>query len=533
MSYQDEIKNKIFSQWRIIRYGMDEAEFSSGRPDVFTVDNFSVTQLTQDSRDVCEKSLFVAITCDQVISHIQSAMKAHPVAVVVEESVFQANRAFLPKGIYILVDHARLALSQLASFVFPAQPDQIYAVTGTNGKSSVVTFVRQIIGQLGTPVVSLGTVGMELSPLDRVPEFWERLKNESKLPKLTTPDAVSLHRVLSMLKQAGVDHFVFEASSHGLEQYRLHCVRVTVAAFTNLTQDHLDYHGTMESYFEAKAKLFTQILKDKGTAILNAGSPHSRSLALLLAQREISIQTYGVEVEADLVATTISLTSNGISFDLVWKGQSFGRQNLFLVGEFQLENVLCATLMAVAGGGYDIEDVISTYPLLKSAKGRMELVGTTDEGAMIYVDYAHTPDALLRALQALRLHLEENAFAQLHLVFGCGGNRDVSKRHLMGDIAHRFADQVIVTDDNPRDEDPAYIRAQILSQCIKGREIPDRQEAIAQAIAELGPKDILLIAGKGHEQGQIVRDQILPFDDAQIVQQILTVSHNQKFKSNK
>lgn len=509
------------ANWKIVYHGIEQ---QSSSPSPFQA--FSFSCVTQDSREISPSSLFVAVTCDHVLAHVTTAIQSRPVAIVIEEAVFLANQSFMPKSIYILVENARLALSQLAAEAFPAQPDQIYAVTGTNGKSSVVTFVRQMVGSLGAPIVSLGTVGMEKTPLDLpaspFAQAWEELKKQADLPKLTTPDAVSLHRVLSLVKGAGINHFALEASSHGLDQCRLHSVGVTVAAFTNLTQDHLDYHGTMESYFQAKEKLFTQILRNGGTAVLNTGSSYSRSLALLLAQRSVTVVTYGVEKEADLAATGISLTTDGMSFDLSWKGDLLGRYQVSLAGDFQLENVLCATLMTVGGGGYTLEEALSTYPSLKSAKGRMELVGKTAAGASIYVDYAHTPDALLRALQALRCHVEGTDSSQLHLIFGCGGNRDASKRHVMGDIAQRFADQVIVTDDNPRDEDPAYIRAQILAHCPKGKEVPDRHEAIIQGIRDLGSQDVLLIAGKGHEQGQILRDRILPFDDAQVVQEVLS-----------
>lgn len=472
--------------------------------------------IQQDSRKVQKGDLFIAITCDQIADHIRSAVAAGAAAIVVEKQTYLTQESQLPRSNYLLVENARLAFGALAACLYPDQPDRIYAVTGTNGKSSVVTFLRQILGFLKQKSASFGTVGLELSKDSQEQDSFSKQLN---LPKLTTPDALSLHKLLHELKQKGVTDFMFEASSHGLAQYRLHRVGVTVAAFTNLTQDHLDYHGTLGEYFEAKTRLFTEILKEGGAAVLNAASPLTRSLKLLLNQRNVNIITYGVGVAADLEARHVRLEPDHIAFELYCNEVFKGAFQVPMVGDFQLENVLCATAMAMAEG-FPLEKITPFFEKLRSAKGRMELAGVKANGARIYVDYAHTPDALERALEALRSHLKSTS-GRLFLVFGCGGNRDVLKRSQMGEIADMKADCVIVTDDNPRDEDPTYIRAQILSHCPKGIDMANRNDAINNAIGALEPHDILLVAGKGHESGQIVKDQVLNFDDIEVVRQLI------------
>lgn len=512
----EKIKNILPNGWEIPSLNADIGQ--SNLPS-FLDGNFN--NLHQDSRNVQMGDLFVAITCDRTNDHVRSAIAAGAVAIFVEKNFYQAQESQLPRANYILVDNTRAAFSEMAATLYPDQPERIFAVTGTNGKSSVVTFLRQILGFLNERAVSFGTVGLEFSSdeLRQDPSL-----QKLTLPKLTTPDAFSLHKLLHELKKESVTDFMFEASSHGLDQYRLHQVRVTVAAFTNLTQDHLDYHGTLESYFASKTRLFTEILVPGGVAVLNAASSYTRSLQLLLKQHEVRILTYGVNVTADLEAKNVHLEADHIAFDLYFQGTMKGAYRLRMVGDFQLENVLCATTMAMAEG-FSLEKIVPCFEKLVSAKGRMELAGIKDNGARIYVDYAHTPDALERSLDALRSHLTGTS-GQLSLVFGCGGNRDVLKRPLMGEIAHKKADRVIITDDNPRDEDPDFIRAQILSHCPTGINISNRNEAISTAIEGLGPQDILLVAGKGHERGQIVKDQILTFDDVDVVRKAIRVISN-------
>ena len=492
--------------------------------------------LQMDSRKVQSGDIFVATTCDASVDHIQAAIQSGAICVVLEQDLLQREghvlSAILSNIPHVLVDNARKTLGILASRLYSRQPKVIYAVTGTNGKSSVVTFLRQMLGLLGYPAASYGTVGLETD----VPSVCSL-----DLPKLTTLDALSFHQLLDSLSSQGVEHFVFEASSHGLDQYRLHQAKVTVAAFTNLTQDHLDYHETMDAYFEAKSRLFTQILVDGGTAVINGGSPYAKPLELMLQDRDITVLTYGVTAASgagfDIEARSVRLEPGSIHFDLYQYGGLVCPCRLSIVGDFQVENILCVVGMVLGAlnqgrsvplslkdilGNSTQSDLLSQ---LTSARGRMEFAGEGRPGAAIYVDYAHTPDALSRSLQALRLHLV-NTGGRLHLVFGCGGNRDALKRHQMGQIAHELADQVIVTDDNPRDEDPEFIRAQILSGCPDALGIPDRHMAIRRAIESLGQGDILLVAGKGHETGQIIRGKVFPFDDVAVIEELLE-SHSE------
>lgn len=489
-----------------------------------------------DSRKVLPGDVFVAITCDASVEHIRTAIQLGAGTIVLERDLLQREGAVLTEILmntpHIPVENARETLGILAAQLYPHQPETIYAVTGTNGKSSVVTFLRQMLDLLGHGAASYGTVGLELTDGAGCNNLGEAL------PKLTTLDALSLHQLLDSLSNQGIQHFAFEASSHGLDQYRLHQAKVTVAAFTNLTQDHLDYHGTMDTYFEAKSRLFTQVLVEGGTAVINAMSPYAKPLMLMMRDRNINVLTYGVVDGAggtfDIEARAVVLQPGAIVFDLYQNGVFVRHCRLSIVGNFQVENILCMLGMVLGGLNQGrsipltLKDIlgddtsVDLLSQLTSARGRMELAGETqgEISAAIYVDYAHTPDALSRSLQALRLHLEGTA-GKLHVVFGCGGNRDALKRAQMGTIAHELADRVIVTDDNPRDEDPNFIRAQILAHCPGALDVADRYTAIQRAIQSLGQGDILLVAGKGHETGQLVRDKILPFDDVAVVEEIL------------
>ncbi|MBX3457880.1 MAG: UDP-N-acetylmuramoyl-L-alanyl-D-glutamate--2,6-diaminopimelate ligase [Candidatus Paracaedibacteraceae bacterium] len=473
--------------------------------------DLTCSHVHSDSRLIQSGDVFVAITCDAVLDNVRVAITSGAAIIIVEHALIDELQRQFPSIQLIAVDSAREALSVIASQLYPRQPDHIYAVTGTNGKSSIVNFIRQILGELGRQSVSFGTVGLEFSSNTAViPKI--------DVPKLTTPDAMSMHKMLEQLTGAGVTDVAFEASSHGLDQYRLHQVKVTSAGFTNLTQDHLDYHGSMEEYFKAKVKLFTEVLTQDGAATINVGCPYGKSLALMLAHRPVRVVTYAVGAEADLVADRIQLEAGKIKFDLTYLGQSFGTQTVPVAGIFQIENILCAIGMIV-GEGIALPEVLAVLPKIQSARGRMEYVGSSDKGGAVYVDYAHTPDALMRALQALRLHAKN---ARVHVVFGCGGNRDSLKRPLMGKIADDLADVIIVTDDNPRHEDPSFIRAQIMAKSPRAVEVGDRRDAIATAIAGLSQGDVLLIAGKGHETGQLIKDTIVPFDDREVVRTCLS-----------
>jgi UDP-N-acetylmuramoyl-L-alanyl-D-glutamate--2,6-diaminopimelate ligase len=369
------------------------------------------------------------------------------------------------------------------------------AVTGTNGKTSVANFTRQIWEALGERAVNFGTTGVEgavAAPL-----------------ALTTPDPIMLHELLAGLAAGGVTHAAMEASSHGLDQFRLDGVRLIAAGFTNLSRDHLDYHGDLESYFQAKLGLFERVLPRQGTAVINLDDPHGirvREVAQACGQAVITV---GREAGNDLRLIGQRFDATGQEVLYSWGGASH-KTRLDLIGGFQAHNALLAAGLAI-GSGSAAAEVFDTLSALKTVRGRMERAATRSNGAAVFVDFAHTPDALETALQSLRPHV----MGRLLVVLGAGGDRDRGKRPLMGAAAAKNADLVFVTDDNSRTEDPASIRAAVLEGCPEATGIGDRAEAILTAVDALQPGDALLVAGKGHETGQTVGDDILPFDDAE------------------
>ncbi len=461
-----------------------------------------VSSIVADSRLVKPGDLFVCIPCAREIENISQAITNGATVILGQPKVLSGFTNQVK-----CIEHAnpRLALSLLAKDYFKIQPAILVAVSGTNGKSSVVSLVRQFWQLLGYKAASFGTVGLEVDPLHIPDDF-------PKVPSLTTYDSLSFFKLLQNLAQAKINHVAFEASSHGLDQYRIHGSELSVAGFTNLTQDHLDYHLTMENYLEAKAKLFNEILPPNRPAVLNTNSPYFESLASVISNPIIS---YGVDIKADLFATNVRTYGAKIIFDLHYHNQVFGDTTLNLAGSFQVENVLCAMAMVI-GAGESLNSILPLVPLLKSVSGRMEFIGSTPTGADVYVDYAHTPDALERALRSLRSHTE----GRVWVVFGCGGDRDITKRPIMGKIAADLSDRVIVTDDNPRNEDPSSIRRQIIGD-FGLKEIADRSQAIMYCVAHLEKGDSLLIAGKGHEMGQIIGDKIYPFSDKQQAEIVL------------
>jgi UDP-N-acetylmuramoyl-L-alanyl-D-glutamate--2,6-diaminopimelate ligase len=390
----------------------------------------------------------------------------------------------------------------LAARFYGRQPRTIAAVTGTNGKTSVAHFTREIWAATGHAAASLGTLGL-VSPQGRRPGA------------LTTPDPVGLHRDLAGLAASGIEHVALEASSHGLAQHRLDGVRIAAAAFTNLTRDHLDYHVDMEAYRAAKERLFSELLPAGEAAVLNADSPEFARLTALCRGRGHRIIGYGHRAGSDLRLLQREPGSFGQRLAIAAFGSTH-RLELPLVGAFQAMNALAALGLALATGTPP-EAVFAAVPGLPGVPGRLQLVGQAAAGAPVFVDYAHTPDALAAVLTALRPH----AAGRLLVVFGAGGDRDRGKRPQMGRTAAALADRVYVTDDNPRSEDPAAIRRAILAAAPDAVEIGDRGAAIAAAIGELRPGDVLVIAGKGHESGQIVRDAVLPFDDALVAREVL------------
>ena len=400
----------------------------------------------------------------------------------------------LPAGVpYVEAANPRRAFARAAARFAGPQPRTIVAVTGTSGKTSVASFARQIWTHAGRKAASIGTLGVVAPHMQRY-------------GALTTADPVSLHRDLAELAAAGVDNVAMEASSHGLDQCRLDGVSLTAAAFTNLSRDHLDYHPTMESYFAAKRRLFDTLLPQGAVAVLNADVPEYPALRDACLTRRQRVISYGRE-GADLRLVSATPVPQGQDIEIGAFG-STRRITLPLAGAFQTMNVLAAVGLAV-GTGLSPHAALDTLVALEGVPGRLQLAGIKANGASVYVDYAHKPDALATVLKALKPHVE----GRLVVVFGCGGDRDAGKRPIMGKIATDLADRVIVTDDNPRSEDPATIRAQILAAAPGAAEISPREDAIREAVTGLEVGDVLVIAGKGHERGQIVGDTVLPFDD--------------------
>jgi len=410
-----------------------------------------------------------------------------------------------PRGLaddvpYLSVNDARAALARAAARFYPRQPATVVAVTGTNGKTSVVSFVRQIWTRLGRAAASLGTIGL-VAPAGEAPG------------NLTTPDPVVLHQLMDKLAGEGVSHLAMEASSHGLEQRRLDGVRLAAGAFTNLTRDHLDYHRTLDAYRAAKLRLFDALLPKGAAAVVDADQPEASTIAAIARQKRLRFIGVG-RAGADLTLLDSSRAGFAQLLELRVSGKT-ARVKLPLVGAFQVANALVAAGLAIATGTA-ADDALASLEFIRGASGRLEFVGKKN-GAPIFVDYAHTPDALANALAALRPYAD----GRLLVVFGAGGDRDAGKRPLMGAAAAAGADRVIVTDDNPRSEDPAAIRKAILAAAPEAVEIGDRAEAIRAAVDDLKHGDVLLIAGKGHETGQIVGDRTLPFSDQTAVRTAL------------
>ena len=457
--------------------------------------------ISADSREVTADMVFFAVpgTKTDGLAFVPQAVQRGAVAIVAEHDPGDE----IGSATFVKAADVRLALAQASALLYPRQPETIVAVTGTSGKTSVVDFVRQIWSALGAKAASLGTLGI-VAPSGPV------------AGSLTTPDPISLHKALDTLARSGVTHLALEASSHGLLQRRLDGVRLTAAAFTNLSRDHLDYHATLDEYLAAKLQLFERLLEPGQAAIVDADSDVAEKIIAACETRGLRVISTGfkgdslrlLEAKPENFSTQLKIAYEGKIFQLL----------LPLAGAFQVSNALVAAALCIAGGS-PAEKVFPALETLKGAPGRLEIVGRKN-GAPVFVDYAHKPDALDKAIRALRPFVR----GKLIVVFGCGGDRDTGKRPIMGEIAAQLADHVIVTDDNPRSEDPALIRKAILrgaegSENVE--EIGDRALAIARGIAMLAPDDGLLIAGKGHETGQKVGEQVLPFSDSGCVRAIL------------
>jgi len=453
--------------------------------------------LSVDSRKVMPGEAFFALPGAKLdgLAYAGQAAARGAAIIVAERAPHEALSAS-----HIVVADARAALAQAAARFYPRQPETIVAVTGTSGKTSVAAFVRQIWMKLGIEAASLGTIGIVSSKLN-------------VYGSLTTPDPIALHRALDELASAGVTHLALEASSHGLDQKRLDGVRLSAGAFTNLSRDHLDYHPTLDAYFAAKLRLFTILLPAGAPVVFDADADAAPRLLRALAARAPTLR--GVGAKGDYIALEPT-TREGFSTRLALAHAERRYDVLLpLLGAFQVSNALVAAGLCIATGS-DPGAVFAALATLEGAPGRLERVGAR-HGAPVFVDYAHKPDGLEKALETLRPLVER----RLIVVFGCGGDRDPGKRPMMGEIAARCADVVIVTDDNPRSEDPAAIRAAILAAAPGAREIGHRGEAIDAGVRLLESGDALLIAGKGHETGQIVGDSTLPFSDREAAQAAL------------
>jgi UDP-N-acetylmuramoyl-L-alanyl-D-glutamate--2,6-diaminopimelate ligase len=458
-----------------------------------------VTGVTADSRAVRPGFVFAALRGSKAdgTKFVDDAVAKGAVAVIAAADVVLT----VPDTVIVLrAGEPRRALALLAARFYGAQPRVAVAVTGTNGKTSVAEFTRQIFAACGRSAASLGTIGL-VKPDGGV------------YGSLTTPDPVTLHKTLAELAAEGVTHLSLEASSHGLDQHRLDGVRLTAGAFLNLGRDHLDYHATEADYLAAKMRLFCDLLEPGQLAVINTQSAHSPQVMAAARTRGLRVLTTGANGD---VLKLMSLARDGFAQRIVVRHDGRDYDMRFpLLGAYQVENALVAAGLVIAAGE-DAAAAIGAIGTLKGVSGRLELAGERD-GALVIVDYAHKPEALGAALDALRPF----ATGRLICVFGCGGDRDKGKRPIMGRIAIEKADVVIVTDDNPRSERPAAIRAEILAAAPGAREIGDRGEAIGAAVGMLGAGDVLLVAGKGHETGQIVGDKVLPFSDQDAVREAL------------
>lgn len=461
-----------------------------------------LTGISDDTRTLEKGDIFVAITGTDFdgFDFIDQAIEKSASAIIAQDGK-ETPQSVLDKNIpFITVENPRQTLSYLAAQLHPKQPEQIFVVTGTNGKTSVAAMAAQLLEKQNIKAASLGTLGFKSD-------------HATIDARLTTADPVRLHEILDQAANADIQALAMEASSHGLDQYRLDGVNITAAAFTNLSQDHLDYHGDMNHYFEAKARLFTELnIKEKRVAIIK-DDLWGDKLSSLCKANNIKVETFGKD-GATAEIHGLKPQTHGQDIDLTYKGQRLTIA-LPLIGHFQAYNALCAALLINLS-----VDQLGLLETLKPIEGRLEYCATTQSGGHVYVDYAHTPDALENVLKAMRPHTEQ----RLIIIFGCGGDRDNTKRAPMGKACQDFADIVILSDDNPRSETPSDIRAQAKIGCPDAIEIDGRRTAIEHGIKMLQKDDILIIAGKGHEDGQEIKGVKHPFHDPSIVKEILSIN---------
>lgn len=488
--------------------------------------------VSQDSRTLQKGDLFIALdgTRYDAIHFVKEAVERGAIAILlqkrkkedfknIEETLEEREGIFYIKSVPFLFtkNDPRAIVGHMAACIYPKKPKYIFAVTGTNGKTSVSFFIRDIMVGLGFPAAAMGTIGIFVKN-NKEKEYIE------KVSSLTTPDSITLYKMLCQLSYQGVEAVALEASSHGLDQGRLLGISLSAAGFTNLTPEHLDYHPTMEEYFQAKSLLFKDLLPSGKTAVLNADSPEYAALKVIVEENQQKLISYGYkgdtfqfkDIRPDQKGSFLDINIGSTPYTLF----------LPIVGEFQVYNVFCALGMVMGALGIEPSspkflELLKTVALLKAPPGRLEYIGETSKGAAVYVDYAHTPDAFERVLKTLRPY----AKGDLWILFGCGGDRDPYKRPLMGKIACLNADHIVLTDDNPRMENPETIRKMIKigisKETGKVTEIPDRRQALLKIIPSLKRGDILLLAGKGHEEGQIIGKEIFPYNDAKTAREIL------------
>ncbi|AFX99369.1 UDP-N-acetylmuramyl-tripeptide synthetases family protein [Candidatus Endolissoclinum faulkneri L2] len=455
--------------------------------------------LTADSRKIQPGFLFAALPGSRLDgrNYILEAIANGAIIVLTTPNIIEC-------AVGIVRDkNPRRQLALMAARFYSKQPKTCVAVTGTNGKTSVADFTRQIWHSAGYLASSIGTLGTTV----------ENIITNSNL---TTPDAVEIHKILHNLAQANINHSVLEASSHGLDQFRLDGVHIRTAAFTNLTRDHFDYHINIDNYRRAKLGLFERVMLSGGTAVINIDSPEFNNFYTVAKRNQHQIVSYGMHSSARLRIISQRIQPNGQELEITIDGNYY-LVKLTLIGNFQAWNVLCALGLAISSGT-PIRLALEALPLLTSVRGRLERVAVLENEAAIYVDYAHTSHALKSVLQAVRPHTN----GKLWCILGCGGDRDPGKRSMIGATAGEYADRAIITDDNPRSENPAKIRATILASCKNGIEISDRRTAIYETIAKLDTGDILIIAGKGHENVQEINEMKYPLNDSCIVREAIT-----------
>lgn len=457
--------------------------------------DIEINSVELNSKKITAGSLFVALTgkASDGKVYIPEAVEKGAVAVVYDGE-YTLSEDFADVEFIKLDGNMKENTAKIAANFYDNMPRLISAITGTNGKTSIADFNRQMMTALGVHSASIGTLGV-------VSDVSENVET------LTTPDSITLHQILENLAKNGVDYVSMEASSIGLEQYRLDGLNIQVAGFTNFTQDHLDYHGSMEEYLKCKELLFTRVMNAKGTAVLNADIPEFDELKALCNKRGVKVLSYGNKGEDLKIISRIPHTE-GQSLEV----EILGETHIFelpLIGAFQAMNALCAMGMVMALSGEKADKIVELIKNIKGAEGRLDLAGRLPNGAAVYVDYAHTPDALENVLKTMRHHTEKN----LWVIFGCGGDRDKLKRPIMGRIAAKFADKVVVTDDNPRTEDAAEIREEVMIGCPDAINIGGRAKAIEYAISNLEAGDMLVIAGKGHEDYQIIGKEKIHLSD--------------------